>query len=484
MNSNYLMIFEKNTDAFGTNRGFLYQYLLTLKEWINNYIEKNNKIIFCETEDDLKEVTELDEVISFKQMKCYSRPLGLNSEEIKKSLYNFFTLYLKYECDKIESFEFITNTTITSTDMILKKWTSNNEVKDSKDELVIEIKKILESIFIEEALSKVNSTNKMIKRRKDKLAENKDDEKLKKEIEELEDKIIKINESKETLISKVNDDSIILSFIRITIWKFEAVESNKVIDVLKDDCIKLIKKMDKASLSPNIILCRLLTEICCKSTECDIEKRILSIDLMNNIISESEDEIMSKQSASLFLLLDNRFDKLEDILKNIKEEIGNLCNDKNKPLEDTKYYYIPYYEEDEIENLIRKEDEKRQSNLENKIDKIELKPEDNKNLKDIAREYRCSYLLYLDSLRVSNLEQEFGTIKNLERDVKSLCFEAVQNIQEKEEFNPNKFWNDFKNQLELKAKEYGVKRKCDIDNSIVYGQMYQMAAECPLRWHK
>jgi hypothetical protein len=486
MNENYLMIFEKNTDAVGTNRGFLYQYLLTLKQWLNNYLEKNDRIIYCETEDDLKEISETEDNISFKQMKCYGSPFSLKSDDMKKTLYNFFILGLKYSFTKIKAFEFVTNSRVSGTDLLLLEWSENNTlVNDTKEKLATEIQKLLEKIVIDETFKKINAIKVKIKNRKEKQLNNiSGKEKLELQIIKFETDISEIKEEEGVLIGKINSHDNIISFMNKILWKFENIETEESIDLLKIECVSLIKSIEKAKLSPNIILCRLLTEVLCRSSEKDFENRILDINLMENIINESEEEMLSKGSVSLVNLLENRFDKIENILGDIKNDIKDIkCND-NQSSEGIKYYDMPYYDEREIEYFIEKEDEKIQSKLENKINMMELKEEDSEILKDIAREHRCSYLMYLGSLRVSNLEQELDTIKNLERAVRRVCFDAVQDIQSEEEFNSNTFWNKFKKELELKAKEYGIKRKCDIDESITHGQMYQMAAECPLRWHK
>ena len=51
-----LQIFDINTDAIATNRGFYYQYLSVLKKWINNFIEDNDIKTYTEVDDDIKEV--------------------------------------------------------------------------------------------------------------------------------------------------------------------------------------------------------------------------------------------------------------------------------------------------------------------------------------------------------------------------------------------------------------------------------------------
>ena len=69
MEEELIKIFDVNTDAIGTNRGFYYQYLLTLKKWVLNYIDKREVVTYIEYEDDIKEIG--DEII-FTQVKCYT----------------------------------------------------------------------------------------------------------------------------------------------------------------------------------------------------------------------------------------------------------------------------------------------------------------------------------------------------------------------------------------------------------------------------
>jgi len=47
-------IFKQNTDAIGANSGFYYQYLKTVKLWIDNFIANENNEIYCESKLPLK----------------------------------------------------------------------------------------------------------------------------------------------------------------------------------------------------------------------------------------------------------------------------------------------------------------------------------------------------------------------------------------------------------------------------------------------
>ena len=73
----YTEFFEINTDAISTNRGFYYQYLVTLKKWILNYINQKENFIYCEVDDDIKEI---GSKLIFTQVKCYSSVFSLKSD--------------------------------------------------------------------------------------------------------------------------------------------------------------------------------------------------------------------------------------------------------------------------------------------------------------------------------------------------------------------------------------------------------------------
>ena len=86
-------IFKQNTDAIATNRGFYYQYLKTVKLWLDNYVNGIDNEIYCEREDDIFEYNVKLEASIFRQIKCYSDTVGLNSPEIKGSLLHFYDIY-------------------------------------------------------------------------------------------------------------------------------------------------------------------------------------------------------------------------------------------------------------------------------------------------------------------------------------------------------------------------------------------------------
>ena len=114
-------VFKQNTDATATNKGFYYQYLKTVKLWLENYINGIENDIYCEYEDDIFEHNDITQTYNFRQIKCYSTDVGLNSEHIKSSLLNFYKLFEKY--DYKGEFYFESNSTFkSSVGKSLKNW--------------------------------------------------------------------------------------------------------------------------------------------------------------------------------------------------------------------------------------------------------------------------------------------------------------------------------------------------------------------------
>ena len=158
MNKNELLLFKKPTDAVGANRGFIYQYLKTLNLWLHNYRNNRDINIYCEVEDDIKEFEEKLQVINYKQLKCYSSVLSLKNEDVQKSLYNFFILYLMNK-EYSGTFSFESNTAISSKDTLLSSWALEAGRIDLDYELFEKCKEKSRNILIDE-LEKAKTSKK------------------------------------------------------------------------------------------------------------------------------------------------------------------------------------------------------------------------------------------------------------------------------------------------------------------------------------
>ena len=130
MEQQILKIFDINTDAVATNRGFYFQYLTVLKKWVQNFINEKDIETYTEVDNDIKEV---GEDLIFTQVKCYASNFSFCSSEIKDSIFNFFLLFLKYNnLNENIKFCFSTNTRIAPREKLLARWFDDLQLNDSQ----------------------------------------------------------------------------------------------------------------------------------------------------------------------------------------------------------------------------------------------------------------------------------------------------------------------------------------------------------------
>lgn len=152
MSTNQLYIFSKNTDATATEQGYYYQKLKTLKTWLQNRINNISEVIYCDYEDDILQRNFVEGTSKFRQIKLYSSTFSFSTEEIKKSLANFFMLFTKgdYLFDDA-CFVFETNSSIAremrgNDANLLKEWFENqdNMSEDLIDRCKARVKEIID----------------------------------------------------------------------------------------------------------------------------------------------------------------------------------------------------------------------------------------------------------------------------------------------------------------------------------------------------
>lgn len=90
-------LFSKDTDAVASLRGYEYQKLKTLESWIQNGVDKNEELIYCEYEEDIFHRNTKSQAAKFRQLKLYSSNFSFSSDEIQKAIIHFFDLYTKGE---------------------------------------------------------------------------------------------------------------------------------------------------------------------------------------------------------------------------------------------------------------------------------------------------------------------------------------------------------------------------------------------------
>ncbi|MDM1049917.1 MULTISPECIES: hypothetical protein [Sphingobacterium] len=153
MSTNQLYIFSKNTDATATEQGYYYQKLKTLKTWLQNRINNISEVIYCDYEDDILQRNFVEGTSKFRQIKLYSSTFSFSTEEIKKSLANFFMLFTKgdYLFDDA-CFVFETNSSIAremrgNDANLLKEWFENQD--DMSEDLIARCKARVKEIIDE-----------------------------------------------------------------------------------------------------------------------------------------------------------------------------------------------------------------------------------------------------------------------------------------------------------------------------------------------
>ena len=132
MSLSKLSIFSRETDADETLKGYEYQKLRTLEIWLFNKVNGVLERIYCEYEDDVFQQNIIENKLKFTQLKLYgSKNFSFQSDEILKSITNFFFLFVKgeYKFDEIE-FVFETNTSIAgkyreNDSELLREWVGN-----------------------------------------------------------------------------------------------------------------------------------------------------------------------------------------------------------------------------------------------------------------------------------------------------------------------------------------------------------------------
>ncbi len=294
MQEETIKIFDVNTDAIATNRGFYYQYLFVLKKWIQNFINEKDIETFTEVDDDIKEV---GEELIFTQIKCYTSSFSFNSPEIKKSIFNFFMLYLKHKNMEIQvKFHFLTNSKISQREKLLSKWTKDSQLKDSS--LRSACSKKIKEILIKEVNVKKNS-------------------KLQRNINESDkNKIKKATKDIKSFIGKSN----ILPFIKSILWEFNNVSPNESIKIIQDEIYSLLKHPKFKNKPTSFLFSLLLSEIYKASKNENKNDRCLNKQTIINLIKHTDKELSKHIDDRLIKLFRIDVEVLQYEVKQIKKE--------------------------------------------------------------------------------------------------------------------------------------------------------------------
>lgn len=292
LTNEYINLFKSNTDAEAVNRGFYYQYLVTLRKWLLNYINKREIFIFCEVDDDIKEVG--DKLI-FTQVKCYSSNFSLNSSEIKNALFNFFIHFLLNKDSEEIEFCFFTNTGILKSEKLLDAWIKNPDLSDEAlfKQVVKKIQEIIKSEINKRKRKKLEKSNLAIEEKK--LIKDATFQ-LKKEIKNLDTN----------------------GFVKCLRWVFISTNSIKAVDELFEEVRKLLQNDIFCKKPVKVLESALLSEIFRCSQLPDQRTRVLTNEKIDQILDETEESIASYVDNRFIDLLGVRFAEIDQSFRKVR----------------------------------------------------------------------------------------------------------------------------------------------------------------------
>ncbi|MCR8557988.1 pentapeptide repeat-containing protein [Mucilaginibacter sp. BJC16-A38] len=258
-------IFKNNTDAPSTNKGFYLQYLLTLQLWIERSGDENFEI-YCEREDDILLIDLVTGDRHYTQVKCYSEGFSLNSDELLKSLINFYKLYLRYGSNSDCIFRFSTNsTTRPRAGQILKLWQEKQRSGDYMvDDFLVPVR---------------NAVNDYIDRLVGRYEKSIRDSGL------LVQARVKSNE----LLSQINGNEFQLFLERIR-WDFQVVADPDLHTITNDIANSLAKVEYNRNVDVKVFLSYLLHHVIEKSTLLKADERLLDAKLFRKLAKDTENK--------------------------------------------------------------------------------------------------------------------------------------------------------------------------------------------------
>lgn len=296
MSQKMITVFKVNRDASPTSRGFYYQYLLTLKKWIQNFIVDNNSLLCPEVEEDIKEV---GKDLIFTQIKSYTKNFSLNSQEIRNSIFHFYLHFTEYSTDLQKvAFVFYTNTGISKSEKLLVAWIQDPSL--SNDDLH----------------NKCTSRVKSLLKKEFKLVVN-------------QKKSKKLSVQEKALLEEAHSDAIISlensnlsKFVKSINWVFLDDDPNLVLEKTEKEVIALLQNKKLNGYSPFLLINILLSEVYRISSMPEKHDRVLTLDKLKELLAKTDNEIrVGINSRFISLLGTKSYEVLNEIavIKNLSE---------------------------------------------------------------------------------------------------------------------------------------------------------------------
>lgn len=265
MDIHKLYIFAKNRDAIAAQKGYSFQQLTTIRDWLRNRVAGGKEVIYCDYEDDIFLRDHTLGKSTFKQIKLYSTNFSFTSESITNSIAHFFMLYVKgdYAFDQT-NFEFETNTSIVGKNvkdndaLLLKEWYENQGTLSN--ELIARIRTRVKKILDEYVNARY--------------------EELSRDVDQ------KPNVQKAKQVYEALKDDDIDAFIRCIHWRFDGVDQNTAVEQIVAEIeafvIKVPLPLDE--VKSKIYRDLLIAEVHRRSIQDNSEERILTNELLDSIL--------------------------------------------------------------------------------------------------------------------------------------------------------------------------------------------------------
>jgi hypothetical protein len=264
-----LSVFSKDTDANEVLKGYEYQKLRTLENWLSNKVNKIEEVIYCEYEDDIFQRDIVAGTSKFIQIKLYgSKSFSFKSEEITKAIANFFMLFVKgeYSFDSVQ-FVFETNTAIAAKygdndAELLKEWFENQDKIDAQllQKYADKIKSIVTD-YIREEFPKVKKAQRS----------------------EAESALIDFNNLPQTVWK---------DFAKSIKWVFNDKSPDDAIEITFNSIREFIKELPFPSVEGKVdtVFTTLYYEVSVKMFQNEAENRCLTNQKIDSLILELGDE--------------------------------------------------------------------------------------------------------------------------------------------------------------------------------------------------
>ena len=291
-----------NRDAIATNRGFYYQYLHVVLKWLDHYVNGFEDDIKTEVDED---ITEIGDQLVFTQIKCYSSVFSLKSPEIKKSLFNFFSLYLEHSNSVTPTiFHFLTNTKISESEQLLQRWVAEQD--NMGEETLQQCGTIVSEILFSQINSKIQKS----------LA--------KKGISDDQKKALEKNLS---LFQRLLDDENLIHDFLIKIrWDFKELPTEEAIDKIIVDINNYLDHPVFEKRPKKLLFDVLLSEIYRISQLTDPAKRNVNKSILDGLLKSNDDEIAHYIDLRFAQLFYSRFEVLEKDVAVMKKTVDRLID--------------------------------------------------------------------------------------------------------------------------------------------------------------